>query len=334
VGKAAPRGNVANLQIFGDFYLSDEVAKQINAGPDRVPMFAKTAHLLSSANINVINFEGAATVSLVPFTLKRHLLRMPVWVPQMLRNAGVAAVTLGNNHAMDFGYEGLAETIETFRNVTVETFGAGHNLADAARPFIAPFDGGAACLISMSRTWPEEFWATTTKPGTAFLGPAETARAIADCARDGYFTIAIFHWGQELTRKPQQYQIELAHIAVDAGADAVIGHHPHIIQDIEVYRGKPIIFSIGNFAFATDTRDSPQEGMAVRIYRKSKGQRGVTFEIVPLNVQNSQVKFVPKLYGEDEENPVAPYIPLDFCQRKFSAGLRGLVYRCNFAKLN
>ncbi|MEK7803558.1 MAG: CapA family protein, partial [Deltaproteobacteria bacterium] len=107
--------------------------------------------------------------------------------------------------------------------------------------------------------------------------------------------VVSFHWSEELARYPKEYQIRLAHLAIDNGADLVVGHHPHVIQGVERYKDGIVFYSLGNFAFGSFSQAS--EGI-MAIVKLSKGKI-ISAEIIPLNVNNKEVLFQPKpLQGE------------------------------------
>jgi poly-gamma-glutamate synthesis protein (capsule biosynthesis protein) len=329
---AAQADNMADLQIFGDLFIPAHVAAKTGTTAASPAIFAASQALLDSSRHNIANFEGVASAALVPLELKKYLLRMPVWIPSVLKKAGFHAVGLANNHSMDFGYTGLLDTKIGLAQAGIESFGAGENIQDAAQPIFLPIGNRIACLFSMTRTLPASFWATEQRAGSAYLDYSQTKRTIESCSKLNYFTVVIFHWGQEMIHAPKTYQVELAQLSIDAGADVVIGHHPHVLQEVTSYKGKPIFYSIGNFAFGSDTKTSPQEGMAVRISLSKQADARPHFGLVPLNVQNSLTDYIPRLFGEQESNPLDGLIPKKYCKKSFSTRFRGSYYACEFAE--
>jgi poly-gamma-glutamate synthesis protein (capsule biosynthesis protein) len=332
LGFAEDFNHIADLQIFGDLFIPAHVASMTRTTATSLGVFAGTEHLLNSSQLNIANFEGVATAARVPLELKTFLLRMPLWVPLALKNAHIDAVTLANNHTLDFGMIGLDDSKAKLTGAGIESFGAGQNIADAAQPIFLPIGGRVACIFSMTRTLPASFWATERRGGTAFLDYAQAKLTIERCAKQNYFTIVIFHWGQEMIHTPRTYQVELARLAIDAGADVIIGHHPHVLQEIKSYKGKPIFYSIGNYAFGSDTKTSPQEGMAVRIRLAKQPGAVPEYELVPLNVQNSEVNFVPRLFRARESSPLDALVPKKLCKKNFSTRFQGTYYLCNFSE--
>ena len=169
-----------------------------------------------------------------------------------LKDLGVDIVGLANNHTFDFGEESFLDTLETLEEAEIPYVGAGRNIKQAAAPVYLETDGFRIAYVAASRAeytiyTPE---ATDTEPGILwcydydrFLESIEEAAANAD------YVIALPHWGVEHSTELEDEQIYGAHACIDAGADAVIGAHPHILQGLEYYEGKPILYSLGNFWF-------------------------------------------------------------------------------------
>ena len=195
-----------------------------------------------------------------------------------LAEAGFGILTLAGNHVYDFGVEGMRETVRHCHERGMRTAGTGETIDEAFEPAIAEIAGTRVAVLSVNCVGPRESWATTLKPGAAYVevvthyeprganpgGPprvhtfAEAASlrrfvaAVTDAATRADVVIVALHKG--LVHVPVDiaaYEREIAHAAVDAGATAVIGHHAHIFKGVEVYRGRPIFHGLGNFATVT-----------------------------------------------------------------------------------
>lgn len=301
----------AAVQFFGDTYLPAHVITQTESSAADPKLFHDVKPLLDAATFNVVNFEGVATTARIPHEFKQYLLRMPKDAAAILASARISVATLANNHAFDYGYQGLFDSLLSLREAGIATTGAGRNLDEATRPVILPGgDSGSSpiCIYAFTRVLPSSFWATQKKSGTAYSDVASMAKLVRECANSGYFTIVTFHWGEELSKTPQPYQSYIAKQMIDAGAQAVIGHHPHLLQPIEVYAGRPIIHSLGNFAFGTMPRTTRQNGMAAA-FHISGGGNEIKAVLTPLNVTNSQVNYKPRPLRDGEKDPLAALIP-------------------------
>ena len=212
-----------------------------------------------------------------------------------LSAVGFHMVSLGNNHVMDYGSAGLAEMTSLLDARGILHTGAGPNLAEAKRAISAKgvtllsamaFMGTAA----MKKLGP----ATASRPGLhalIFNGTVDAADKkylkdwIAASPTDGIKIVAL-HWGLEKHTIPTSYQVALARACIDAGADVVWGHHPHVLQGAELYKGKPILYSMGNLI----SRKEGPTGLA-RLYFENEHLKG--FRFVPLDIKNMRVAPVP-----------------------------------------
>ncbi len=181
--------------------------------------------------------------------------------------------------------------------------GAGLDLRAARRPAVVETPAGRIAVLAYSLTFPESFWAGPDRPGTAFghaasvTADVRAARACAD------LVLVSFHWGREGTTELRDYQIELARAAIDAGAHAVLGHHPHVLQAVERYRDGVILYSLGNFVFGSYSPTAQHSVVAALDFRAG---RLVRLRLIPLDVMNAKVHFQPRpLAGPEAEAVIA-----------------------------
>lgn len=319
IATAESNPEAVDLQFFGDVMLSAKSVAQTQSSPRQPNIFAASIGLLNSAKHNVANLEGVITDTPIPYEYKHFLLPMPIDSGDILSAARIDIVTLANNHAMDFGFQGLLSTVAALSRSGITYGGAGINAAAAAAPVLIRLPRQTVCLLAFSRTLPISFWANKGRAGTASATPKSVSEQVSACAAAGYFTVAAFHWGQEERSSPMAYQIELAHLAIDAGASLVIGHHPHRLQNMEVYRGRPILYSLGNFAFGSEPAQDDQSGLAVRLrLPRSEGDQTL-IDLVPLEVSNSLVRFVPRPSSRAEADEFRAFLPKEApCRRRHS----------------
>lgn len=306
----------AHVQFFGDVFIDHKFLGQAALAPTNpLGISDDLQSLLRSSFYNIANFEGVVTSNRMKFGDKTFHLRMPTNVPSHLARLRIDAASIGNNHSMDFGLFGLFETMARLNRAGIATFGAGLNSSHAFQPLLAHLPGQSLCVFSFAKTYPASTWATTHFAGVANPSPAYISRLIQKCTQDGFATIVVFHWGRELEKTPQTYQRDLAHSCIDAGAMAVIGHHPHVLQDIEVYDGAPIFYSVGNFLFSSAPVHSVQEGVSVRLILN---QQGPSFDIVPLQVNNRLINFQTRLLQESEPTSLDQILQThgDHCKKR------------------
>ena len=190
-----------------------------------------------------------------------------------LKDLGVDIVGLANNHTFDFGEVSFLDTLETLEKAKIPYVGAGRNIKQAASPVYLETDGVKIAYVAASRAEIAIYTleASETEPGilwcydyTRFL------ESIREAAENADFVIALPHWGVEHSTVLEEEQIYGAHACIDAGADAVIGAHPHILQGIEYYKGKPILYSLGNFWFDAYDIDTLVAQLHIKGRKKDK----------------------------------------------------------------
>ena len=246
---------------------------------------------LASGDINIANLESPLAVGGEEYSEKRFRFRAEPQVAKALRAAGFNLVTLANNHSMDFGGEALAETVQHLSDNGIAWIGAGENLSEARKMALYTIKGKRIAFLGYSLTQPIEFFAGQNRPGTT---PGYEKMVTADVTRarsQAEYVIVSFHWGKEAVSTVQPYQRTAAHKAIEAGADVIIGHHPHILQGIERYKDGIIFYSLGNFTFASKSRTA--DVSAIIRLKLDKGQR--IAEILPLDVLYRRVGFQPQL---------------------------------------
>lgn len=207
-----------------------------------------------------------------------------------LEAGGVDVVSLANNHLMDYGAEGLFDTLTVLDTAKIARFGAGRSLADARTPAIVTVKGVKLAFLGYfflgdRNIEPPEVIATESTPGVAgHFSDTAAIKAMVQAdvraaKKKADHVIPFFHWGREGRGQPEPYQVELGHAAIAAGASAVIGSHPHVLQGIEVFQGKPIVYSLGNFVFGGNWNPGDKRTALVHLLLTKSSLEAV--EIVP-----------------------------------------------------
>jgi poly-gamma-glutamate capsule biosynthesis protein CapA/YwtB (metallophosphatase superfamily) len=261
------------LALVGDLYVNR---------PEPVSIFAPTADVLREADVLFGNCETPIAERGEPWPgkpLANNCLKMPPESAAALAAVGFDAVGLASNHSLDFGIEALLRTRELLDEQGVQHAGAGRNLDEARRPAIVTKNGVTIAFLVYSSVYMPGWEATSDRAGIAtvhvdtaykphpriheqpgapattltFPDPNDVARLKEDiqmAKRRADIVVVSWHWGvSERHRLLVPYQVDLGHLALDVGADLVIGHHPHMLQGVEIYQGKPLFYSLGNFAF-------------------------------------------------------------------------------------
>lgn len=258
--------------------------------------FAATLAELKNSGITIGNLEAPITQNGTEFTGKRFRFKSDPQAAAALKRAGFSVLTLANNHMLDYGKTGLQETRRHLARNGILSTGAGENLTAARTEAVISTGGKKVAFLAYSLTRPEEFYAGKNRAGTAPGYPPHFGSDIARVRAGADYVIVSFHWGREMATAPRPYQMAVAHRAIEAGADLVLGHHPHVLQGIERYKNGLILYSLGNFAFA-----SVSPGAARSVIARVTLDEGIKeVELIPLNVQNSVVRFQPRVAtGQD-----------------------------------
>ncbi|MDH4221928.1 MAG: CapA family protein [candidate division Zixibacteria bacterium] len=194
--------------------------------------------------------------------------------------SGFDLLNLANNHIFDYAKEAFEETIELLRKYDIQTIGAGKNLLEARRPAIYNLGDSKIAFLGYVAS-KGAFYARDNREGVARAESAWIIEDIEKVKKDVDLVIISFHWGIEYEDYPTEYQKSLARMAVDCGADMVIGHHTHTFQGIEIYKGKLIAYSLGNFIF--DQRDlKNNQSFVLKV--NLKGKKLLQTEIIPIEL--------------------------------------------------
>jgi poly-gamma-glutamate synthesis protein (capsule biosynthesis protein) len=279
------------IAAVGDLMLGGRTEPFLNKyGPDYP--FREIMPVLQRADIIAGNLESPISVRGTAVENKKFTLRAGPIAALALKSAGIRVVTLANNHAMDFGPLALQDTLEILTESGILFTGAGMDLDDARAPAIAAVKGKKLAFLSYSLTFPLEFFASAKRPGTA-PGYADFVKADIEKARaSADLVIVSFHWGAELMTSAKDYQVELGRRAIDWGADLVLGHHPHVLQDLELYKGRLIAYSLGNFVFGSE---SNRTNWSIILLLTFRGNILARAEAVPIDVNNYRVKYQPRI---------------------------------------
>ena len=234
-------GKEVDLVLGGDVMLGRTVGAEIERGADPL---AGIRSRFERASANLINLEcvlsdkGSATAS------KHYSLRAPLEAMQVLTSARIKAVSLANNHAADFGRDGLLDAIARLRANQISVVGASETAAYAPHIFTTRTSAKVA-VIALD----DADDATDETLIARARNRERVAAVIAEARSKATFVLVFLHWGDENTRRVSDRQRELARWLIDHGADAVAGSHPHCVQPFDAYHGRPIFYSLGNLVF-------------------------------------------------------------------------------------
>lgn len=250
----SPVPEPVTLVFAGDVLLSDHVLNAYETGGGITGVVGQGfLDEMQGADLFVVNEEFPFSSRGEAAPDKQYTFRLPPERVSIFKEMGIDLVTLANNHALDFGTDALVDTLDTLDQAGILHVGAGRNLDKAKEPVIAELKGMKIGFIGASRVIPETSWnATSTKPGMLVTyDPALTVQEIEKLDEVCDYVVVYVHWGIERAEHPEEYQRTMGRQYIDAGADLVVGSHPHVLQGIEYYEGKPIVYSLGNFVFGS-----------------------------------------------------------------------------------
>ena len=282
-------GSHVTIAAVGDVMLGSWVSPILEIKGAFYP-FTQTRKHLRSTDIAIANLEAPFTLVGEPFE-KKFNFKVPPKFARGLPDGGIKVVTLANNHIMDYGETGLISTMAALDNIGVKHSGAGMNFIEAHKPAVVAIDGRSVAFFGYSMTFPTEFYAKEDSSGTAYPEPEILTSMLAAWRDSVDFIVTSFHWSAEKREAPKDYQIFFAHLAIDSGSDLVLGHHPHVLQGLEIYKNKLIAYSLGNFAFGSYSQYA-RDSIILKVHLS---QDGLLFgQCVPINVDNSEVEFQPQ----------------------------------------
>lgn len=213
---------------------------------------------MKAADIMMLNNEFAYSTRGRKTPNKSYTFRANPSRVGILHEMGVDIVSLANNHALDYGPDALMDTFATLEEAGIDYVGAGENLARAEAPVYYTIGNKKIAYLASSRViFAMDWYATENSPGmVGTYDPTPLVKAIEKAAAESDYVVVFVHWGVERNDYPEKYQRDFAKKYIDAGADIVVGCHPHVMQGFEFYKGKPIAYSLGNFWFNSAHRES------------------------------------------------------------------------------
>ena len=216
--------------------------------------FAGVSDVISNVDLLLINFENAATASENAVKGDVPLKCAPDYVPLAKANNNTVAA-LANNHVFDYGTEGMKDTIENLKNADITPIGAGNTEDEAHGAVVKEINGRKITILNYMDSQNFDEYSQDVMPAAKDSNPGYSAYDLEDAKKqiaehnDSDLIIAYIHYGNEYLEYANDDQVRMSHELIDNGVDVVIGTHPHVPEGIEMYKGKPIFYSLGNFIF-------------------------------------------------------------------------------------
>lgn len=262
--EATPPASTTFMAV-GDIMLSRTVADKMVRHGFGYP-YSKMLPELQSAGFVFGNLETPITDG-PRIEAGQMVFRADPGVESALKNANVQVVSLANNHTPNFGQVGLLDTFRYLEQAGIAYTGAGANATEARKAAFITSRGISIAFLAYNDTdvVPDTYAAGDTRPGTVFMEIEPMKADVVVAKQQADIVVVSMHSGNEYAATPNDRQTSFARAAIDAGAEIVIGHHPHVVQTIEEYRGKLIIYSLGNFIFDQMWSMETRQGMAAMI---------------------------------------------------------------------
>ena len=251
-----------HLVFVGDVMLDTAPGEDVKIGLDP---FSEFTTIFSNADLTVANLECVITTMTYnkiskPWNFQAH----PRVLPLLKKHFGV--LSIANNHTGDYGHASFLQQLEFLKSNGIPYFGGGHNICEARKPYLFSCRGVRIALLGYCDVYLRSFEAGPDWPGIAWAVDEQISVDIerAKSHHRADIVIPFMHWGDE-EADVNERQKKLAHLMIDKGADVVVGCHPHIVQKVEYYKGKLIVYSIGNFVFGGFNTPQTTKGWVLRI---------------------------------------------------------------------
>ncbi|MEG0793571.1 MAG: CapA family protein, partial [Lachnospiraceae bacterium] len=243
-------------------------------------------NVLKNADITMVNQEFPFSTRGTKAPDKQFTFRIHPSHVTLMQDLGVDIVSLANNHSLDFGPDALNDTFDTLDKGKIRYAGAGASEERARELQILEKNGKKFGFLASSRVIPVSAWDVRYNAPGVFTtyDPQDLLEDINAAKSECEFLTVFIHWGIERAERPEAYQITMAKQYIDAGADLVIGSHPHVLQGFEFYKGKPIVYSLGNFIFNTSIPST----VALKVQVKKDNR--ASLKIVPAKAVNGKTQ--------------------------------------------
>lgn len=255
----------------------------------KIAGYLKGADLVFANLESVISDKGTQQGSIYSFRANPKMI-------EGLLFAGIDVVSVANNHSLDYGIEALLDSGKLLRQAGITPVGAGKSSLEARAPALYNIEGTTVGILAYTALGSPFWQAKERTPGIAWIDSSlleQLKQNIKKTKQQADIVIVSFHFGEEYQAKPNAMQQLLSRTAIDAGADLVVGHHPHVVQPIERYKHGWIAYSLGNFVFDQGFSKETMQGMMLRVlvYENSITQ------VMPLMIKISS-EFQPAISTE------------------------------------
>ena len=246
------------LAFAGDVMFSDPFLASYDKSGISAIADSEMLERMQNADLFVINEEFPFSLRGEAMEDKQFTFRADPKYVEIFQKMGVDIATVANNHALDFGRDAFLDTLDTLKSANIACIGGGYHLSEASAPAVQTINGQTFAIFGATRVSPSATWYASDSQAGLFQTYDATLlnQKIAEAHTEYDHVIVFVHWGIEKNETPEDYQRSLAKGYIDAGADLVVGCHPHVLQGFEYYNGVPIVYSLGNYLFGNRDGDT------------------------------------------------------------------------------
>lgn len=264
LAKEREKNSEIRIILVGDVMLARGVANQIKKHGDFNYPFLNMADFLNSADLVFGNLEGPISDRGVKQG-SVHSFRFDPKTVEALRWAGFDVVSIANNHILDYGPTALSDTQSYLEKNGIKFAGAGKNYEEANEAAILEVKSKKLAFLAYTNLLPKSLAATVDTPGISDFDVPKIKTKIEVLRKENDLVIVSMHWGEEYQAKANLAQKKIAREFTDAGADLMVGHHPHVPQEVEQYNQGWIFYSLGNFVFDQNFSEETMEGLVAEV---------------------------------------------------------------------
>lgn len=239
------------LAFAGDVMLPEQYLAAYDASGIQAIADPEMLAKMQEADLFMLNEEFPFSLRGEPMADKQFTFRTDPAYVKIFQDLGADAVTVANNHALDFGKDAFCDTLDALAQAGIACVGGGYDLTEASAPLVRTIGEQSFAIFAATRVSPSYDWYATDSQAGIFqtYDPSRLNEAIKEADALYDHVIVFLHWGIEKNETPEEYQRTLARGYIDAGADLVLGCHPHVLQGFEYYKDVPIAYSLGNYLF-------------------------------------------------------------------------------------
>ncbi len=282
-----------DIVFVGDIMLDRAVADRAKVNGFE-SLFENITSIFKEADIIIGNLEGTITEN-NSISQKNHSILQFTFgtsTASFLKDLGFTGVSLANNHALDFGNVGLEDTIKFLTNVDIFSFGSPRNQGKLSATIAKGEED--ICFVGYHSLFVEDV--TPINDEIKIIKP--------NCD----FLVVVAHWGSEYQDEENESERIVGRGFIDAGADLIIGGHPHVVQPVEIYKGKPIFYSLGNFMFDQDFSVATKQGLAIRM---TLTKDSLKYHLIPVQIERSILSFPEKEVFQERMDILISKLPTD-----------------------